>query len=104
MYTTAVQYGNEMVHSLRKTVDKQQQVMTLQEHLIDSKNDLVVSQKEWIVCNKEHTTIIQKYHSLKESILAKISTTFLPILGFSNKPKKPITMYLSNTKLLTVFM
>ena len=66
--------------------------MTLQEHLIDSKNDLVVSQKEWIVCNKEHTTIIQKYHSLKESILAKISTTLLPILGFSNKPKKPITM------------
>ena len=87
MYTTAVQYENEMVHSLRKTVNKQQQVMILQEHLIDSKNDLVVSQKEWIVCNKEYATIIQKYHSLKESILAKIPTTFLPILGFSNKPK-----------------
>jgi hypothetical protein len=49
MYTTAVQYENEMFHSLRKTVNKQQQIMTLQEHLIDSENDLVVSQKEWIV-------------------------------------------------------
>ena len=71
MYTTAVQYENEMVHSLRETVDKQQQIMTLQEHLIDSKNDLVVSQKEWIVCNKEYATIIQKYHSLRESMLSK---------------------------------
>ena len=78
--------------------------MILQEHLIDSKNDSVVSQKELVICNKEYTTIIQKYHSLKESILAKIPTTFLAILGFSNKPKKPLTMYLSNTKLLTISM
>lgn len=46
MYTTAVQYENETVHSLRKTDDKQQQqIMTLQEHLIDSK-------KIWLALRK----------------------------------------------------
>jgi hypothetical protein len=103
MYTTAVQYENEMVHSLRKTVNKQQQVMILQEHLIDSKNDLVVSQKEWIVCNKEYATIIQKYHSLKESMLSKNMYNIVSDSKSVEQIKKKIKLCTSDTTLSLIF-
>lgn len=96
---------NSIVHTLRETVDKQQQkIIILQDNLIDSKNELLDSQKKLILCKEEKSVIHQKYHHLKESILVNNTKKILNDSKFFEEAKKAYNNISNDTALTLIFI
>ena len=71
----------------KKIITLQEQLIQTTEKLVSTKDDLLNFSEKLLICNNEKSIIIQKYNSLKESILSKNIYNMLSDSEFFEKAK-----------------
>ena len=68
----------------------QEQLIQTTEKLVSTKDDLLDFNKKLLICHNEKSIIVQKYNSLKESILSKNIYNMINDSKFYEQAKKAL--------------